>query len=559
MDFEHTKASQIEISHLCVSFGNRQVLRDISFRFNTNERILVLGASGCGKSTLLLTIMGIVQRSEAATTTGELLLDGKPITTMRPSQIARTMGLVFQNPESQFCTLYPREEVAFGLENLAVKAELMDNIIERSLKSLGFPKKRRQATIGELSGGEQQRLACASILAQGARMLLLDEPTANLDPEGRHQVSAAAKSMAVSGHGLLVVEHNLEDWVPLIDRVIVLNRDGSLLCDGSPRDIFTRYGQKMRAQGVWQPQAVRLSDELAGLGCPLSPLPLDAAELKDLRPPQELLKKAFTQAFGTQRPHKRSGTAILEAQDVSVRYGQTATAVSHVSLKITQGSFIALVGRNGSGKSTLAKALAALIKPEAGTVSLFGHDVFNMSSDKLFSTIGYVFQNPEHQFLRDSVWAELAYSVDQAGSTGEDAHKNVKDLIDKFDLGGLEAENPFSLSGGQQRKLSVATMLAGGRKILILDEPTFGQDEQGTCELMEKLSELNRAGVTILMITHDLDLVDRYADEVVMLINGSLAYCGNPRGLWQKRDLLTRGGLEVPFREKIAVELPCEA
>jgi len=211
-------------------------------------------------------------------------------------------------------------------------------------------------------------------------------------------------------------------------------------------------------------------------------------------------------------------------------------------LSIKEGEFWALIGENGSGKSTLASTLIGMLKPSSGNISL---------PYTLAKEIGYVFQNPEHQFVSDTVWGELEYSAIQLKLSAQDRKEKIRSILDFFDLTHLANYNPFTLSGGQKRRLSVATMLIDGKKILILDEPTFGQDERNSNHLMKKISELNKSGVAILMITHDLDLVDTYAHKVAVMESGNLVFSGHVDSLWNKKDILDRCGLELPFRIKL--------
>lgn len=551
----------VRINHLNVTLSGKKVLQDICLEFHTDERILILGPGGCGKSTLLLSIMGIIQRMENADVTGEVFLGDRPVTDLKAFETAKILGIVFQSPESQFCTLYPENEVAFGLENLGVDPPKMDEMISNSLCRVRFPKERIHAQINELSGGEQQRLACAAAIAQGARMLLLDEPTSNLDPEGRRQVVDAADTLSRDGKGLLVVEHNLENWLPLTERVIILGRDGILLADGEPRDVLIRFRDEMTRQGIWRPRPLYLYDELLRSGCTPARVPLTAKELCEEQIPKKELVKAWERAFPAspgleETPVRSSGKdsvreSIVKADNLSEEYQKGSPVFRDISFWINRGDFVALVGKNGSGKSTLAKTLVGLHKASKGTIQLFGEDTTGKNAGDIFGggDVGYVFQNPEHQFLKVTVWDELEYSV-----RGTDTAQAVRRLIREFGLEGLESSNPFSLSGGQKRRLSVAVMLCEKRKFLILDEPTYGQDEKTTYALMEKLDQYHRQGTSILMITHDLDLAAGYADEAAVLSEGKLAFYGDPKELWKRPDLVENSGLELPLAAKLGLE-----
>lgn len=543
--------THIKVEKLTVKINNRLVLKEISFEFDTSERILILGESGCGKSTLLLSLMGVTQRFDNAEVTGDVFIGDRSIKDMAPYEISKIIGMVFQNPESQFCSLYPEDEVAFGLENLCVKPSLMDDIIYKSLEAVNFPKERYKNAINALSGGEQQRLALASIFAQGAEMFLLDEPTANLDPIGRRQVVISSKESVNKGKGLLVVEHNLESWLPFLDRLIIIKNDGTLFCDGNPRDIFEKFGETISEMGICRPRSVRLYEELKKQGFIFSRVPLNYCELIDENIPKDILGSAFERLEHNAKKNNSSDKIILKLHDLSVEYEKNKPVFSKVNLEIAEGDFFALVGANGSGKSTLVKTLIRVLEPICGEIILYGNDVMKMKFKDIFSTIGYVFQNPEHQFLEDTVWSELVYSVDQLDIDENSKKQYVRSLLQEFELENFKNYNPFSLSGGQKRRLSVATMLVGNQKLLILDEPTFGQDEKNAYKLMKKLSELNSKGITIFMITHDLDLVEEYANKTAVMNNGSLVFSGKTCDLWKQRSLIEESSLELPFKIKV--------
>ncbi len=555
--------TQIRVENLSVRFISqaKYVLDNVSLSFNTNERILILGESGSGKSTLLLAVLGLLQRCENAEVTGDVFIGDKAVGQMKPREVCQKVGLVFQNPESQFCMLYPEDEVAFGLENLALKSELMQKIINKSCEDVGFNSRLYAQQINNLSGGEQQRLALASIFAQGAEMFLLDEPTANLDPQGRRQVADSTQAAVDKGKGLLVVEHNLEPWFPLLERLVII-KDGQILDDGEPRAIFKKWGAKLGKLGIWRPYAVRVYEELIKLGYNLKEIPLNTQELADMvlaeKIPETIVAEVFARTpenGGIKSNNSLNNKTLMELKALSVGYRKDEEILKDVDLKLVEGDFFALVGANGSGKSTLAKTLIQMVQPISGSITLLDTDLRDMNLRDICSIIGYVFQNPEHQFVEDSVWSELAYSVDQLDIREDKKKDMITSLLKEFDLENVAKSNPFSLSGGQKRRLSVATMLVGQQKILILDEPTFGQDEKSAYKLMNKLGELNKNGVTIFMITHDLDLVEEYANKVAVMVKQSIAFCGETRELWKQHGLIKESGLELPCKIKVRTRI----
>jgi energy-coupling factor transporter ATP-binding protein EcfA2 len=545
--------TQIKITDLSVTINEQPVLQNLNLSFTTDERILIWGESGCGKSTLLLSLIGLTQQADNARVTGEILIGDRPVQQMKATAIAQKFGLVFQNPESQFCSLYPQDEVAFGLENLCVAPAQMKVIIDQALAATNFPREKSQNAINTLSGGEQQRLALAAVWAQQAEMFLLDEPTANLDPRGRKQLVAAAKTAAATCKGLLVVEHNLEDWLPFLNRIIILARDGTIRADGDPRAIFKKPETIFAHHGPGLPRSVRLYAKLQQLGANLTTVPLNAAEFQTANISEGLLTKAIQQFSRVPSPSGSAAT-MVSIKDLTVAYTKGRPVLHQLNLDITAGDFWALVGGNGSGKTTLAKTLLKLVTPSGGAITLDGRPLAKIKLKELSGLVGYVFQNPEHQFIADTVWAELAYSVNQLELDSQRKQQYVRELLAEFGLQDYRSNNPFSLSWGQKRRLSVATMLTGAQKLLILDEPTFGQDAQNAAQLMDKLVGLNQCGLTILMITHDLDLVAEYAPKTAVLQQGRLVFSGATAALWRQKKLLASSGLELPFQLKVLLK-----
>jgi len=546
----------VEVRKLSVEINGESILQDIDIKFHTQERILILGESGSGKSTLLLSLMGIIQRAENTHVSGDILIDDISVINMELSDIARIFGVVFQNPESQFCSLYPKDEVAFGLENQCIDPNIMPDIINKSMEAFDFPKEKEDQLINTLSGGEQQRLALSSIAAIDSQMLLLDEPTANLDPKGRRQVVKSAKKAGQEGKGLIVVEHNLENWLPFLDRLIVIDRDGKILCDGDIREIFYKHGDLLMDKGIWCPNSFRIYKELDNRGHNFRSVPCNIKELRNEKIPNILLKDVIDSHYKiTDKVKNIKNNPILQMKKLSAGYTKDQSILKEVDLTVDEGDFFALVGGNGSGKSTLSKVILKLIDIFDGSLSIYGKKLTSYKERELYELIGYVFQNPEHQFLEDTVWSEVAYSIDQLTMDKNIKNEEVNKLLKAFHLKNYEMNNPFSLSGGQKRRLSVATMLVGERKILILDEPTFGQDEKNTIMLMKKLTELNKQGITIFMITHDLDLVDRYTNRVAVMFDGKILYSGDTQKLWNEDEIIIKSGLDLPYRVRLINEV----
>ena len=429
-----------------------------------------MGASGAGKSTLLLALAGLLDRT-AADEEGELRVHGDG-------------GLVLQDPDTQLVMARSGDDVAFGLENRCVPTAEIWPRVHRALADVGFPYSEDRATAA-LSGGEKQRLAIAGILALGPRVLLLDEPTANLDPDGARAVREVVGRIAERRDVTLVmVEHRVAEVLPLVDRVIVIAAGSGVVADGPARAVLAQEGERLRRLGVWVP----------------GPSPV--------APP---------------RRTSPAGEAIV-ARDLTYLYPRgDALALNGASATVRRGSALAITGPNGSGKSTLALLLAGLLRPRSGEVRAFGDEPSRLSPGALVRRIGTVFQDPEHQLVASRVDDELRVGPRAIGLGKEDVERRVAELIERLDLQKLAGANPFTLSGGEKRRLSVGTALATSPGALVLDEPTFGQDRHTFAELLALLAEYRDGGGAIAFASHDELFVNAFADERLRMAGGRVA------------------------------------
>lgn len=462
-------------------------VRGLDLVIEPGERVLLLGPSGAGKSTLLAGLAGVLGGDDEGEQEGALHIDGHS-----PASVRGRVGLVLQNPESQLVQARIGDDVAFGNENLGVDRDENWRRVEAALAAVGLGEFALDHPTQELSGGQQQRLALAGVLAMRPGALLLDEPTANLDPAGVASIrDAVIGSCAETGATLLVVEHRVAVWADWVDRVIVLDPGGGLLADGSPAEVFERHGARLAAAGVWVP-GHEPSPERSR---PRAPAPAPAR------------LRADTLTVG-----RRRDTAALTGVDLTVRGGE----------------ILALTGQNGAGKSTLGLTLAGLLPALGGTVVSDQPDRAGSTeparwkSKDLAARIGVVFQNPEHQFVAGTVREELALGPRLAGMRPNESEVRVRELAERLRLTALLEANPFTLSGGEQRRLSVATALGVAPAVLILDEPTFGQDALTWAELVRLLDAEAGRGTAVLAITHDEAFITACADRVVEVSAGAL-------------------------------------
>jgi energy-coupling factor transport system ATP-binding protein len=487
----------------------RPAVSGLDLDIRPGERVLLLGPSGAGKSTLLHALAGVLGDSSAgggpaaapaassadaedADETGTLLVDGAP-----PRARRGRAGLMQQDPETQVVLSRLGDDVAFGAENLSVPpAEIWSRVAE-ALDDVGLGRLPLDHPTSALSGGQKQRLALAGILAMRPGLILLDEPTANLDPAGVLDVrDAVGRSLDKTGATLVVVEHRVSVWKDLVDRIVVLQpgsaTDSAVLADGPPDLVLAQARDMLTAAGVWVPGYVPATRGRGSRAAGRAPAGSPAGQL---------LLAAEDLAVSRERPRRaglRGGFRPVPPEPVQ----------SGITAQVRAGEALTITGPNGSGKSTFALTLAGLLAPVSGRVSATlelsagaGIDPYRWKAQQLIARIGTVFQEPEHQFVTGRVLDELMFGPRHLGRGGE----RVDELLERLRLTDLVDANPYTLSGGEKRRLSVATVLAAHPQVLVLDEPTFGQDANTWAELASFLSELLDGGTAVVSVTHDAE------------------------------------------------------
>ncbi|WP_051775619.1 ABC transporter ATP-binding protein [Paenibacillus tyrfis] len=536
------------------------VLRGATLTVRQGETVLLLGASGSGKSTLALTLNGLIPHAVRGEFGGQVRVGGLDTKTTAVAELACHVGMVFQDPESQLVTFTVEEEVVFGLENLRLAPELMERRMVEALRSVGLLHLRKQK-VERLSGGQKQRLAIASVLAMRPRVLVFDEPTAQLDPAGRAEVFDIIGKLSRSGeYTIVLIEHHLDECVALADRVVVLGAGGVTLCEGSPRNVFRDHYERLWEEGIWLPSSVRLCRELG-----LSEVALTVEEMAQLLLDEFHAGSRITAPYDyhavaappiqPQMQRKRVSMPALEVRPETLARSAAGAFLRPFALTVPAGGFFAIVGENGAGKTTFALHLIRMLPICKGVLFLSGREAAGLSTEELVREAGFVFQNPEHQFVTDCVEKELSAGMKGAAMAEEEVGIRAAALMRRFGLEACAAKSPYQLSQGQKRRLSVATMLATERKILLLDEPTFGQDRKNAEEMMRMLQRLQSEGVTIILITHDLSLVAEYADHVAVLSQGHVRFQGSPGELFQRTEQLAEAGLRLPPAAALAEQL----
>jgi len=481
-------------------------LRDVSFTLEPGELLLVAGTSGCGKTTLIRCINGLIPRSYKGELSGRVLLHGQETEEMSLARISQIVGTVLQDPERQILGAHVFTEVAFGLENLGVPRDEIVRRVEETLDYLGIAHLRDRETF-YLSGGEKQKVALAGVLAMRPSILLLDEPLASLDPASAQEALTLFRRLVDEGVSILLVEHRVEDALSINPDRVLFMKDGRVTYCGPVdglMEVVDHRQVKLPAQVVMQHAAAE--------------------------PPP-----TFEPAI---RPDGRR--PLLTFENVSFAYQEDGPQVlQDVSLTIRQGDIVAVLGPNGAGKTTLVKHAIGLLKPRRGRVLVEGRDTREMSVAQIAHTLGYVFQSPSHMLFAPTVREELAFGPRNLGYSEEEIADGVAGAIETVNLKGLEEYPPLALSFGQQKRVSIAAILAMRSKVLVMDEPTAGQDYWNYMAFMRSILQMP-GFAAVLFITHDLDLAICYANRVVLMHQGRIAGDGPPTEVLTDPDLLRR-------------------
>ncbi len=546
----------IEVENLCFDYvtsdedGNElertNVLKDISLSVPEGQFLAVLGHNGCGKSTLAKHFNAIL-----TPTSGKVIVDGIDTSAEeRLFDVRQTVGMVFQNPDNQLVATIVEEDVAFAPENLGVPPAEIRERVDNALKQVDMYEYREHAP-HQLSGGQKQRIAIAGIIAMHPRCIVMDEPTAMLDPKGRREVMKTIKHLnKEKGITVVLITHYMDEAAQA-DRVVVMDK-GRIIMDDVPKKIFSRV-EELKAVGLDVPQVTELAHELLRNGVNIS---------EEIIFEQECAKAlaALPKNGKLQLPQKvvlddrqDNTDGIIEVRGLTYKYSVGTpfekTAIDHVSLSIKKGEFVGIIGHTGSGKSTLIQHLNGLIKPTSGEVLADGINIWSKGVNirDIRFKVGIVFQYSEHQLFEETVEKDIAYGPRNMGLSEEEINKRVRAAAESMDILHLMKRSPFELSGGQQRRVALAGVLAMDPQVLILDEPAAGLDPKGRDKILAQIKRYHeQSGKTILLVSHSMEDIVKYATKVLVMNKAKLFCYDDTDKVFERTDELAKIGLDVP-------------
>ena len=553
----------IRINNLTFRYSDtdKPALHDINLEIQDGEFVLITGPSGGGKSSLCRCLNGLIPHFYGGEITGKVEVEGLDVVEHSTKELATKVGMVFQDPENQLVATDVEREVAFGLENLAFPLKLMAKRVEEALDTVGIASLRHR-TVNELSGGEKQRVAIASVLAFYPNILVLDEPSSELDPKGAEEVLNVVERLNDElGITVILIEHRLDRVAQHVDRMIVLD-NGMIVSDGTPQSILS--DGKVSKSGVGVPPIIKLVQGLRDKCISIDNTPLTVkegraalAKVMSLRAKRSNLNlsegKVITseakQSLRPFAPLRASAQPLVEVKGLYHVYSGEFVALRNISLKIHKGEFVTIMGRNASGKTTLVKNFNGLLKPTRGDVVVDGINTKEITIAELAKKIGYVFQNPNDHLFADSVEQEIAFTLKNLGFKSEEMEPMIDQVLERFNLTQYRHRYPRSLSGGEKQRVALASILVAQPKIIILDEPTRGMEYKLKTELMRFLDEYRKDGRVVILVTQDVETVAEYGDRVILLSEGRIVVDG------AKREVLSQALLFSPQINRLAQSL----
>jgi energy-coupling factor transport system ATP-binding protein len=526
--------------------GGDTIVRDVSLALEEGKVVLVTGPSGAGKTTICRAANGLIPHEFKGTFGGKVTIAGRyDSRNLGVSSLSKIVGVMSQDPETQLFNPSVEDEIVFGACNYGLPVDTIRERTERLLDLTRLGHHRRKNP-HNLSGGQQQACALASILAFEPLVLVLDEPTSNIDPIGSQQVLDLVAQLArEENRTTLLVEHKIEELADLVDEMIVIDR-GEILHRGTVREVL-EHVEYIDSVGLSVPQVTLLCARLRTAGWSVEELPIGVEEavrvLSSLVDPDALNRAPEPPP---RRAQHESDEVVVSIGGLSHVYQDGTRAVHDVDLEILRGEFVGILGQNGSGKTTLVKHFNALLKPTEGTVTVAGLDTRKASIAEMALAVGYIFQNPDAQIFKMKVEEEIAFGPQNVGLSKEEVGRRIKEAAEDLEISHLMDKNPFFLSKGEKQRVAVAAVMAMRPDILVLDEPTTGQDFKRAKEIMDLAVRLHDEGQTVVVITHDMNLAAEYCDRVVIMEGGRVLLDAPTREAFLAEEELNASSLRPP-------------
>ena len=558
--------SIIEMSHVTFRYGGTAAegeespaaLRDVSLRIGEGEFVGVIGPSGAGKSTLASVLSGAIPHHFRGELFGSTLVDGRDTCDVTLTDISQVVGSVLQDIDAQMVASVVEDELLFGLENFGVPHDQIEDRIARTLDTVGIAS-LRDREIATLSGGQKQKVAIAAILAMRPRVLVLDEPTAALDPASSALVFDTLRKVREEGVTVVVIEQKVALLSEYCDRILVMS-DGSLVLDGAPREVFA-HADELRRIGVDSPRVARVYNSLARDGLVRGATPCltvpEAAKLisglvgsaargsaRAVDDARDAAFRAGSKHVAVPRPHAVDASPVVSLKDVSFAYPGGTASVDHLDMRVYPGEVVGIVGQNGAGKTTLTKLLNGLLRPASGTVRMAGLDTREIPTSAIAAHCATLFQNPDYQLCKDTVLDEVAFGLTLQGVDEKDARERAAAVIARFVLPSDEA--PFSLSRGQRQMVALASVVVTEPEVVLLDEPTSGLDYRECMTVMDTVSKMAERGCAVIMVCHDMEVVSDFAERIVVMADGRILDRGGTQQMFGDADLMRRASVRAP-------------